>query len=120
MLFGQPYPFQSQLLNLTPLVAGSAQFSSALNVVPRCGVGLVVMQCNFTLGTLTNVVLTPQCLGSDGNWYDYVALATAALVASTFAAIGVIVAGTKQVRMKYVATGTVTSSALVVNATMQQ
>lgn len=116
------FPFSyPRIMNLTPLVAGSAQFTNAINIPQRSGSMLVNLLYQFTLGSLTNVVLTAQVLNMDGStWHDILSTATAALVANTNGAIPVIAAGAKQVRLKYLATGTATSSALIVDAYTQQ
>lgn len=114
------FPFvMPQLLNLTPLAASGN--SAAVSLPPRSANMAVTVHVKFTKGSLTNATFFLQALNPDGTtWGDVIGAATAAVTADTNAAISAILPGVKQVRVRYVTTGTVTSSQAVIDATVQQ
>ena len=109
------------LLTVTPLAASGN--STAINLPPTSSAPYgVVVHVKFTLGSLTNATVIPQILNPDGStWQDiYVNAAvqsTGAMAASTNACFTIFPFGAKQFRVRYTSTGTVTSSALTVDAT---
>lgn len=114
-----------QPLNLTPLAASGN--SNAVSLPPRSINMAVTFHIKFTLGSLTNAQFIVQALNPDGTtWQDVIVgagglLGTALLVASANqAVIAVLAPGVKQLRVRYTSTGTVTSSAVVIDATVQQ
>jgi predicted phage tail protein len=113
-----------QMLNLTPLAASGN--SSAISLPPRSANMAVTVQVKFTKGSLTNGQVILQALHVDGaTWLDVVTgagalVGTAVLTADSSLAFSAILPGVKQVRCRYATTGTVTSSALVIDATVQQ
>lgn len=119
------FPFvMPQPLNLTPLAASGN--SAAISLPPRSATMKATFHIKFTLGSLTNCQVIAQALNPDGaTWQDIVVgagglLGTAVLVASNNLALQVEAPGVKQLRVRYTTTGTVTSSALVIDATVQQ
>lgn len=112
------------LLNLTPLAASGN--SNPINLPPTSFVSYgVTIYIKFTVGSLTNATFVPQILNPDGStWCDYyVANAvngTGTVTVSTNASLTVHVYGAKQMRVRYTTTGTVTSSAAVIDATGYQ
>jgi hypothetical protein len=109
------------LLNLTPLAASGN--STAINLPPTSSAPYgVVIHVKFTIGSLTNATVVPQILNPDGStWQDVYSGAaiqsTGTMAASTNAALTIFPFGAKQFRCRYTSTGTVTSSALVIDAT---
>lgn len=110
-----------QLMNLTPLAASGN--SNPVSLPPRSANMAVTIHIKFTKGSLTNATFIVQALNPDGStWQDLVGAAytTGALTADSSLAIPVLLSGVKQVRVRYTSTGTVTSSAAVIDATVQQ
>jgi hypothetical protein len=113
-----------QLLNLTPLAASGN--SNPISLPPRSATCAVVFHIKFTKGSLTNGQVFVQALNPDGStWADLIGggstvLSTGTLSADTNIAIYCVAAGAKQLRCRYTTTGTVTSSVLVIDATVQQ
>lgn len=113
-----------QMLNLTPLAASGN--SAAVSLPPRSANMAVTIQVKFTKGSLTNCQVILQALAVDGStWLDVVTgagslVGTATLTADTTQAFSALLPGVKQVRCRYTTTGTVTSSALVIDCTVQQ
>lgn len=109
------------LMNLTPLAASGN--STAINLPPTSQAPYgIVLHIKFTLGSLTNATVVPQILNPDGTtWQDiYVNAAvqsSGTLTANTNLCMTIFPFGAKQFRVRYATTGTVTSSALVVDAT---
>lgn len=118
-----PFVFP-QLMNLTPLAASGN--SNPINIPPKSGSMLVVVHIKFTLGSLTNASFTVQALNPDGSTWESMilagstALGTGTITASGNYALGAICSGVKQIRVTYTTTGTVTSSAAIIDATTSQ
>lgn len=112
------------LLNVTPLAASGN--SAGINLPPTSFASYgVTLHIKFTLGSLTNATIVPQILNPDGStWQDLYAQgalsSSGTLTASTNLCMTLHVYGAKQFRVRYASTGTVTSSALVVDATGYQ
>lgn len=109
------------LLNLTPLAASGNSTAINLPATSAAPYG-VVIHIKFTIGSLTNATVVPQLLNPDSStWQDiYVNAAvqsSGALAASTNLAMTILPFGCKQFRCRYTSTGTVTSSALIIDAT---
>lgn len=118
------FPFvMPQPLNLTPLAASGN--SAAISLPPRSSNMAVTFHGKLTIGSLTNAQIFMQALNPDGStWADIVVgaggiLGTALLTVSTNFVLSAILPGVKQVRCRYTTTGTVTSSVLVLDATVQ-
>jgi hypothetical protein len=113
-----------QPLNLTPLAASGN--SAAISLPPRSANMAVTFNIKFTVGSLTNAQFIVQALNPDGTtWQDVVTgagalVGTAVLTANANQALSVLLPGVKQVRMRYTSTGSTTSSAVVIDATVQQ
>lgn len=113
-----------QLLNLTPLAASGN--TNPISLPPRSLAMNVTFHIKFTLGSLTNAQFFVQALNPDGTtWQDMVSdagglISTAVLTANQNQAIPVYAPGVKQLRIRYVSSGTVTSSAVVIDTTTQQ
>lgn len=109
-----------QPLNLTPLAASGN--SGTINLPPKTSNMAVTIHGKFTLGSLTNATFTVQALNPDGTtWANLVGAqyTTGVLTANTNFAIPVLAPGCKQLRVAYTSTGTVTGSAIVIDATCQ-
>lgn len=112
----------AQLLNVTPLAASG---NSSAPTVPALGVNAmwgIKLHIKLTIGSLTNAQVVAQVLNPDGSTWedDYVAGALNATSLSTVSnnfALTLFVYGCKSFRVRYTSTGTVTSSALIVDAT---
>jgi len=74
----------------------------------------LVLFADFTIGSLTNVIITPQVqvLGDATNWYDVSDPGTLTLTASGKKAIPLNLVGATKFRALAKGTGTVTSSSL--------
>lgn len=108
-----------QPLNLTPLAASGN--SAAISLPPRSANMAVTFHGKLTIGSLTNAQVFLQALNPDGTtWADVVGQNTAVLTANANFALSALLPGVKQVRCRYTSTGTVTSSALVLDASVQQ
>lgn len=112
------------LMNLTPLAASGNSTAINLPVTSLAPYGVIV-HVKFTIGSLTNAVVFPQVLNPDGStWEDMYAQgavsSSGTMAASVNLAFTVFVFGCKQFRVRYTSSGTVTSSALVVDATGYQ
>jgi hypothetical protein len=113
-----------QLLNLTPLLASGN--TVGLSLPPRSLTQSLTFHIKFTLGSLTSAQFFVQALNPDGTtWADLQSdsggsMSTAVLSATANVALPCFAPGVKQLRMRYVATGTLTSSAVVIDTTTQQ
>lgn len=74
----------------------------------------------FTIGSLTNVTLTPQVSYDGTNWYDVTAPAALVISATGRKAYVVDCCGAKLFRVNYVSTGTVTGSDLQLDVGFQK
>jgi len=110
-----------QPLNLTPLAASGN--SNPISLPPRSINMAVTFHIKFTKGSLTNAAFTIQALNPDGStWASLIGAqyTTGTLSADTNCVLTALLPGVKQVRIAYTSTGTVTSSAVVIDATVQQ
>lgn len=110
-------------LVLTPLAASGN--STAVSLPPKSQYMGVTFHIKFTLGSLTNATFTVQALNPDGaTWQNLLtatgaAYSTGALAASANVALAVAAPGCKQLRVAYISSGTVTSSAVTIDCTTQ-
>lgn len=77
--------------------------------------GWITVYANFTLGSLTNVIINPQLSDDGTNWYDVSDPGALTLTATGKKAFSVCAKGAKQFRCQATGTGTVTSSSLTLN-----
>ncbi len=110
------------LLTLTPLLASGNSIAPNLPTTSSAPYG-IVLHVKFTLGSLTNCIITPQVLNPDGaTWEPVYALGAASatgltLTASGNAALFIAPFGCKQFRVAYTTSGATTSSQLIIDAT---
>lgn len=74
--------------------------------------GRLTVQADFTKGSLTNVILTPQVSDDNTNWYDVTDPGTLTLTADGTKSLTFPIAGWKWARVGATGTGTLTSSSL--------
>ena len=86
---------------------------SNIVAIPQTIDGNVQVMVEFTIGSLTNVILKPY-VGDGTNWYLNTDPGTATLTASGDYAFVVNCGGAKQFKLSVTGTGTVTSSSLTV------
>lgn len=77
--------------------------------------GWITVYANFTIGSLTNVILNPQISDDGTNWYDVTDPGTLTITATGKKAFSICSKGAKQFRVQATGTGTVTSSSLALN-----
>jgi hypothetical protein len=111
----------ANLMNLTPLAASGNSTAINLPFTSQAPYG-VILHIKFTLGSLTNAAVIPQLLNPDGTtWEDLymqgAVSGSGTMAASTNLSLWLPAFGCKQFRVRYTATGTVTSSQLIVDAT---
>lgn len=89
----------------------------ASNVVPvnQTLNGRIQVYCNFTLGSLTNVIINPQVSEDGTNWYDVTDPGSLTITATGKKAFTIDASGAKQFRVQATGTGTVTSSSLAID-----
>lgn len=109
------------LLTVTPLAASGNSTAINLPFTSQAPYG-IILHIKFTLGSLTNATVVPQLLNPDGStWEDLymqgAVSGSGTLTASTNLSLWLPAFGCKQFRVRYASTGTVTSSALTVDAT---
>jgi hypothetical protein len=80
----------------------------------------LMLYVDFTLGSLTNVLIQAQVTYDGTNWFDCTVPGLLTLTATGKKAVLVDVAGAKQFRATAQGTGTVTSSSLQLDAGWQQ
>ncbi|TXH41900.1 MAG: hypothetical protein E6Q97_36660 [Desulfurellales bacterium] len=80
----------------------------------------VNLQADFTIGSLTNVIITPQVSNDGSTWYDVTSPGAATLTATGTKTIPVCCKGWKLFRATAQGTGTVTSSSLTLTVNYQR
>lgn len=105
-------------LRAAAILTTAAVASAVFNVNATVD-GYLQVFIDFTLGSLTNGIFTPQVSPDGTNWYNVTNPGALTLTASGSSAFLVPCKGAKQFRMTVLGTGTVTSSSAKINVGYQ-
>lgn len=95
---------------LTTSLVGATAF-----VANKAADGRLTVKIDFTKGSLTNVILTPQVSDDNSTWYDVTDPGTLTLTADGTKSMTFPINGWKWARVGATGTGTVTSSLLALS-----
>ena len=100
-------------------IANAAANTTAVNVNASLTQHLLVM-INFTVGSLTNGIFTPQISIDGTNWFDHTSPGALTLTATGKKAFVVNCMGAKLFRIAVSSTGTITNSAVSIDIGYQR
>jgi hypothetical protein len=93
------------------ILTNAAVASSSISL-PATNDQSIMLFCDFTVGSLTNVIITPQVSYDGTNWFDMTDPGALTLTATGKKSIPLRCQGAKMFRATATGTGTVTSSSL--------
>lgn len=95
---------------LTNAAVAAAQFTAT-----KSADGTLSVRADFTVGSLTNVILNPQVSPDGTTWYDVTTPGALTITATGTKYFSFAIGGAKFARVTATGTGTVTSSSLTLN-----